>query len=910
MYNNRIWLVLLGAAGLSACGTLQPVPVQQTELSRPEGALEFTQQGTFPLCTSPSAGGNYPYSTTGPYWRQWIYLNDNGTPLNYSTFTTDLLPINAFNLQAYTYTAAGSTTYASPLIYQYLYSPGLTISGKLASTGAQINEVYVNGTGSYGTTYLGSVKQYELPVFSTANPFKLLDANGNVIKDASGNEIINPATQTYAPTINGNRVRLPAGQNNTKFEYYLDPTVKYRPEIIQANYKDPATGAQKNDWVKVDMPYQEGYLKISTSSYIVYEPGGQKTYQTSTNPLPKFKFMMRGFKNAVTTDRRFVNLQGIYYTRPYGIGSDQASLNTWLDGRNEIINNWSVYGQKIASATLDANGDPVINAATVTTKANWNLGTPGYANDRNCISKTFAVENVATQRFSVVQPGGSGSWGTPLNDTQQGLKTTTFDNADFTSKRFDTLSPDINANWGAYSPYSYTSPETYSIRWSGTVKPAYSEDYTFYFTGGHGARLWVNGALLVNNWNVATPSTFSGTLNLKAGVKYDIAVEYKHNQGNATAKLEWSSPSQVRQVVPSTSLNPVSTDAVNIVNQLSALPWVQAKGLNLNPQWVKTVKYSNATVNNGPATLYYMGIPGSTNRILAFIGMRGLEFAYHFDVTGPDLIITEAQHGKEMNLGPRSSYVNADGSFKDDQAYIALQSFILKSDLNLSDRADPLAGVFYRNCGGCNVFYDDYINKYKTAAPLVIDILKNTINGVQDCKAANGGASSTAEGGWCVSSWSQITSNGLNLYKTFSTWLEARVKVVYCIFKTGPNMNPAEACPSKLVWDSIYAVPTLRIPVGSSGTLQYSSGNSNSASADLSYTINLQNDQGTPAVGTIQLTSPSRETLKPGQMSNVVVSAFCSAPGQMTASPYYKLLPYEFFGYSTWTGKTFRVECY
>ncbi|GGJ27016.1 PA14 domain-containing protein [Deinococcus roseus] len=554
MHNLKLSLLLLGALGLSSCGLLRPPAASKPTGPVTETTPDITPMGTAPLCSNVAAGGNYPYGSAGPIWRQWIYVSDNGAPLNYSTFTTDLRPAPYFKLTDYTINAAGNKAYPAPLNYQYLYSPTFSIPGKLVGAdntqNVALSNVYLNGSVSYGLIYQATTKDYSLPVISTANTYKLVNPDGSI------QSTINPAGQTVNATVDGNQVRLPGGQQ-AKLEFYLDPTVKTRPEVIQANYKDPATGATKNDWVKVDMPYQEGYLKVTTPSYTVYEPTGAKTYNTATNPLPNFKFMLRGYNNASTTDRRFLSHLGIYYSRPYGIGTDQASLNTWLDGRSDFMLQWNMFNRQVARATLDASQNPVLVAGTSTTPANWNLGTPGYANDKNCISKSIAPENTSTAVTSVVQPLAPVQSIATLNDTQQGLRAEYFDNPDFTSKRVERLSAGINFNWGGWSPAPYIAPETYSVRWSGSITPSFNETYTFYFTGGHGIRLRVNHKIIIDQWDSATPVNALGSITLKGDQKVDLQIEYKHNTGNAQAKLEWESVSQARQVIPTTLLKPL-----------------------------------------------------------------------------------------------------------------------------------------------------------------------------------------------------------------------------------------------------------------------------------------------------------------------------------------------------------------
>lgn len=131
----------------------------------------------------------------------------------------------------------------------------------------------------------------------------------------------------------------------------------------------------------------------------------------------------------------------------------------------------------------------------------------------------------------------------------QGLRATYHDNSDLsggTVTRFDST---VNFNWVAGSPDPSIGADTFSGRWTGKIKPLYSETYTFYTTDDDGVRLWVNGQLVVDAWVTGT-DTHSGTIALTAGQSYDIVLEFFENGGNAQIKLEWQSTSQAREVVP------------------------------------------------------------------------------------------------------------------------------------------------------------------------------------------------------------------------------------------------------------------------------------------------------------------------------------------------------------------------
>lgn len=143
-----------------------------------------------------------------------------------------------------------------------------------------------------------------------------------------------------------------------------------------------------------------------------------------------------------------------------------------------------------------------------------------------------------------------------------GLRGTYFDNVNFTGLRVDRLDPTIDFNWAASQPDPAIGSETFSVRWSGEIQPRYTGTYTFYTTSDDGVRLWINGVLVVQNWTDHAATTNTGTIVLTAGQWYSIVMEFYENTQIAVARLEWSSASQSREVVPQTRLRPTNTAPV------------------------------------------------------------------------------------------------------------------------------------------------------------------------------------------------------------------------------------------------------------------------------------------------------------------------------------------------------------
>lgn len=138
-----------------------------------------------------------------------------------------------------------------------------------------------------------------------------------------------------------------------------------------------------------------------------------------------------------------------------------------------------------------------------------------------------------------------------------GLRGEYYDGADLNNADLKTVRTDAGVNfaWGASLPSgtAITAADTWSVRWSGFVTPQYSQTYTFYTSTDDGARLWVNGKLIIDQWtNIGAEQ--SGTIALTAGQPVSLNLEYFQDTGAAAATLSWSSTSQTKQIIPATRL--------------------------------------------------------------------------------------------------------------------------------------------------------------------------------------------------------------------------------------------------------------------------------------------------------------------------------------------------------------------
>jgi hypothetical protein len=116
--------------------------------------------------------------------------------------------------------------------------------------------------------------------------------------------------------------------------------------------------------------------------------------------------------------------------------------------------------------------------------------------------------------------------------------------------------PQINFNWGGGAPDPVVGADQFSVRWTGEVEAAFTETYTFYTTSDDGARLWVDGKQLVDNWTDHGATENGGQIDLRAGWTYSVVMEMYENGGSAVAELRWEGPRTPKQFVPQAALSP------------------------------------------------------------------------------------------------------------------------------------------------------------------------------------------------------------------------------------------------------------------------------------------------------------------------------------------------------------------
>lgn len=185
-----------------------------------------------------------------------------------------------------------------------------------------------------------------------------------------------------------------------------------------------------------------------------------------------------------------------------------------------------------------------------------------------------------------------------------GLLAQYYNNSDLTNLAITRVDAKVNFAWANGSPAPALDTDTFSVRWTGQVEARFTENYSFIVNADDGVRLWVNGQLIVDRWTSTPVANATGAINLIAGRRYDILLEYFENVGTASVSLEWSSPSQPREIIPARQLFP--SERGTITNEI----WTGVTGSSIAdltnlptfpsaPSTVSSLAGFEATTNRG-----------------------------------------------------------------------------------------------------------------------------------------------------------------------------------------------------------------------------------------------------------------------------------------------------------------------
>ncbi|GAP93589.1 PA14 domain-containing protein [Leptolyngbya sp. NIES-2104] len=197
----------------------------------------------------------------------------------------------------------------------------------------------------------------------------------------------------------------------------------------------------------------------------------------------------------------------------------------------------------------------------------------------------------------------------PLGGDGNGLRAEYFDNIDFTGTRVTRTDTTVNFNWSTGSPDSQIAPDTFSALWTGQILAPNTGAYQFFTTTDDGVRLFVNGQQVIDSFINQAATERTGTINLVAGQRYDIRMEYFENGGQASARLAWAGPGITKQIVPQSQLFSSTTPPPP--------PPTTGTGTGLRGEYFDNIDFTNLRVTRTDTTVNFNWGAGSPSSDIA-----------------------------------------------------------------------------------------------------------------------------------------------------------------------------------------------------------------------------------------------------------------------------------------------------
>ncbi len=133
----------------------------------------------------------------------------------------------------------------------------------------------------------------------------------------------------------------------------------------------------------------------------------------------------------------------------------------------------------------------------------------------------------------------TGEKGLAQDLTFKGFRGEYFDTDTWTEPVMYRVDPEIKFDYNAGSPAKeLIDAESFSVRWTGSLRVEQETKATFFLTTDDGSRLWIDDALVVDHWGHHGKTEKSGEATLAPGT-HALRVDYFEEYGWAAAHLEW-----------------------------------------------------------------------------------------------------------------------------------------------------------------------------------------------------------------------------------------------------------------------------------------------------------------------------------------------------------------------------------
>lgn len=396
-------------------------------------------------------------------------------------------------------------------------------------SGAKAAYAKMRGSSNWSTTDAG-ISGHRMPVASLGSSVRLVFMR---LPDGgtAGSGFSNNSNQSLQKLWLGNISSIKAVDGSSSYSRQeLINTIgqlmtKYKPDQIHTlNYAEGFDGRDHSDHYAVGFFVLEAHKQYSTRHTLT----GYRGYSTASLA-------------ANISGSRLTNKQAAFFTYA---SFDQGVCTSVSACQFTEYGSWLQRQYTIGSIN---SGPTLTPTATPTPSRNPSRTptiTPRFTPTRTP-TPTRVVTGTPTQ---TPIPTGSTS-------SQSGLKGEYFNSVTPGSNSvFSRTDSQVQFDWGTGSPDSQINSDMFSVRWTGFIKPTYSERYTFCTQASGGTAIWIGSERVMTMGIDRDNQEDCGRITLNAGQKYSIRVEFFDRSGKADVKVFWESGSQGKELIPSSVL--------------------------------------------------------------------------------------------------------------------------------------------------------------------------------------------------------------------------------------------------------------------------------------------------------------------------------------------------------------------
>ena len=147
------------------------------------------------------------------------------------------------------------------------------------------------------------------------------------------------------------------------------------------------------------------------------------------------------------------------------------------------------------------------------------------------------------ERLPTLKPIPSSALFTDESLSEQGLKAEFYDNIKWEGEPKHTrVDQEVDYYWWDKAPYEDLDGDNFSIRWTGVLVVPEDGEYALGGDGFFHYELFLEGESIARNSNIHHANKRFKYVQLKAGEKYPIKLEFFDSHGDANVSLMWSTP--------------------------------------------------------------------------------------------------------------------------------------------------------------------------------------------------------------------------------------------------------------------------------------------------------------------------------------------------------------------------------